>query len=112
MRGIDSQTGIGIGGMPHLRQSIRDILSTPIGSRVLRRDYGSRLLELVDRPYSSSLRLQLIAATAEAIAAWEPRISLVSVSVSQFGAGRLEVSMIASLVASEQVLEIEGIVVS
>lgn len=98
--------------MSHLRQSIRDILSTPIGSRVLRRSYGSRLSELVDRPYSSGLRLEVIAATAEAIATWEPRISVKNVSLSQFGGGRIEVSMTAELIASSQVLEIEGIVVS
>lgn len=98
--------------MPHLRQSLRDILATPIGSRVLRRDYGSRLFELVDRPYSSSLRLELIAATAEAIAAWEPRVSVQNISLSQFGGGRIEVSIRALLVASEEVVEIEGIVVS
>ena len=98
--------------MSHLRQSIRDILATPVGSRVLRRDYGSRLYQLVDRPYSSSLRLEVIAATAEAIATWEPRVSVKNVRLSQFGGGRIEVAMTAELVASEQVVEIEGIVVT
>ena len=112
MRGINIQDGRAIGGMAHLRQSIRDILSTPLGSRVLRRDYGSRLFSLVDRPFSSSLRLEVIAAPAEAIAAWEPRVEVVSVTVARIGAGHLEVSMRAVLVASEQVIDIEGITVS
>jgi Bacteriophage baseplate protein W len=47
MNGIDASTGKNISGLAHLRQSVRDILSTPIGTRVLRRDYGSRLPRLV-----------------------------------------------------------------
>ena len=34
----------------HIKQSIADILLTPIGSRIQRRDYGSRMPELIDRP--------------------------------------------------------------
>ena len=34
----------------HIDQSIGDILSTPIGTRVMRPDYGSRIPRLVDRP--------------------------------------------------------------
>ena len=34
----------------HLVQSIGDILTTPLGSRVLRRSYGSELPDLIDQP--------------------------------------------------------------
>ena len=47
MTGMDRETGKSLSGIEHLRQSIRDILTTPIGSRVMRRDYGSRLFELL-----------------------------------------------------------------
>lgn len=43
MLGTDANTGKALEGMAHLRQSIRDILGTPLGSRVMRRDYGSEL---------------------------------------------------------------------
>ena len=61
MQGLNSQTGGTVADLEHLRQSVRDILTTPIGSRVLRREYGSRLLELVDKPFTQSLRLDIIA---------------------------------------------------
>ena len=52
MRGMDRNTGRALEGIAHLRQSIRDILTTPIGSRVMRWEYGSRLFRLVDAPLS------------------------------------------------------------
>lgn len=41
MRGMNSETGKTISGIEHLKQSIVDILTTPVGTRVMRRDYGS-----------------------------------------------------------------------
>jgi uncharacterized protein len=79
--GLSNISGAPIDQDAHLGQSIRDILTTPIGSRVLRRGYGSRLLELLGRPLSASTIVDLIAATAEALAAWEPRIRLKRVQV-------------------------------
>ena len=72
--GLNQQTGTLLTGVPHLQQSIRDILTTPIGSRVMRRNYGSRLYELIDGPIHPGLFVLLYAATAEALAEWEPRI--------------------------------------
>src|SRR3546814_12586651 len=43
MIGVDRATGQRLDGNDHLAQSIGDILSTPIGTRVMRRDYGSML---------------------------------------------------------------------
>ncbi len=48
--GMNAATGRNLTGLDHLHQSIADILSTPIGTRVMRRDYGSRLPELIDAP--------------------------------------------------------------
>ena len=48
MIGMSAVTGKPLEGLDHLRQSIADILSTPIGTRVGRREYGSLLAELVD----------------------------------------------------------------
>ena len=42
MNGINATTGAALSGMDHLRQSIRDILTTRVGTRVMRRAYGSR----------------------------------------------------------------------
>ena len=48
MLGINAYTGESLSGLDHLRQSIADILSTPLNTRVMRRDYGSRIPELID----------------------------------------------------------------
>ena len=82
MRGIDAGTGGALDGVAHLRQSVRDILTTPVGSRVMRRSYGSRLFELVDTPVTPSLATRLVAATAEALDRWEPRYRVRRVGVS------------------------------
>ena len=58
----------------HIKQSIADILLTAKGSRVMRRDYGSNLYRLLDRPISSGLLLQISCACAMALKQWEPRI--------------------------------------
>ncbi len=87
--GLSNITGAPIDMEAHLRQSIRDILTTPIGSRVLRRSYGSRLLDLLGGPLNASKIVDLVAATAEALAAWEPRIRLTRVQVLEAtGAGQ------------------------
>ncbi|EGK3350948.1 GPW/gp25 family protein [Salmonella enterica] len=82
MNGVNCRTGKRLSGTAHLRQSVSDILNTPIGSRVLVRDYGSELFELVDSPRDDLLRLRIIAATAKALARWEPRLRLSTVKVT------------------------------
>lgn len=85
MIGMDRKTGKRLDGEGHIAQSISDILTTPVGTRVMRRDYGSRLFELVDAPLTTASRLLWIAATAGAIRRWEPRVLLKRVSVAADG---------------------------
>lgn len=73
---MNRSTGAAIGINAHIAQSIGDILTTPIGSRVMRRDYGSLLPDLIDAPFNDATRLQAYAATAMALMRWEPRIRL------------------------------------
>lgn len=82
MTGMDAVTGKIISGTAHLAQSIGDILSTPIGSVVMLRDYGSALFELIDAPANALTRSRIYAATATALARWEPRIRLTRVTLS------------------------------
>ena len=65
-----------------MRQSVSDILTTPVGSRVLVRDYGSDLFSLVDNPRDDLTRLRIIAASATALARWETRLKVTRVLVS------------------------------
>ena len=88
MIGINAATGERLDGDAHLAQSIGDILTTPIGSRVIRRDYGSTLFELLDQPMNAVLRLRLFAAVADALRRWEPRIALTRVGLAAEDATR------------------------
>lgn len=81
MSGMDRTTGKPLDGVDHLRQSIADILGTPIGSRIMRRSYGSQLPELIDQPDNSTTRVRIFSATAGALMKWEPRLRLSSVQL-------------------------------
>ncbi len=48
--GMSRSTGQALTDTDHIRQSIGDILRTPIGSRVMRRNYGSLLSAMIDQP--------------------------------------------------------------
>ncbi len=82
MIGLSVSTAARLSRSEHIRQSIADILTTPIGSRVMRRDYGARLFDLVDAPGNPTGALRMIAAAADALARWEPRIRVSSASLS------------------------------
>ncbi|MDO9607214.1 MAG: GPW/gp25 family protein [Brevundimonas sp.] len=72
----------------HLAQSIGDILTTPIGSRPLRRTYGSELPDLIDQPIDPRrLPIKIFAATAMALLAWEPRVRLSRVQLEAGASG-------------------------
>lgn len=86
MRGVSGTTGQAIDGAAHLVQSISRILTTPVGSRVMRRDFGSLLPQLVDQPFNAATRIRLFAATASALMRWEPRLRLTRVAIEQAGA--------------------------
>lgn len=93
MAGMSRTSGRQLGGDAHLSQSIADILTTPIGSRVMRRDYGSLLFELVDQPDNPRTRIRLFAAIAVALAKWEPRLRLTRVGLVRPAPGSLSVTV-------------------
>lgn len=77
----------------HLKNSVRDILTTPPGSRVMRREYGSLLPDLIDEPMNDTTRLQCMSATVTALARHEPRIALQNVDVNWRAGGRAVVTL-------------------
>src|SRR3546814_17693493 len=82
MSGMDRNTGAALHGDAHLRQSVATILSTPIGTRVGRRDFGSLLPALTDQPMTSSITLRPYADTAVALSRWEAPLRLRRVTLS------------------------------
>lgn len=92
-QGMNRNTGLGISDTEHVSQSMRDILLTPVGSRVMRREYGSLLSALIDMPQNPALRLQIMVACYSAIQKWEPRIKLTAISFETGDAGEMYVDI-------------------
>ncbi|MDR6163059.1 GPW/gp25 family protein [Pseudomonas fluorescens] len=96
---MNRETGAALDLVEHIAQSITDILTTRIGTRVMRREYGSLLPELVDQPFNDFTRLQVYAATVMALMRWETRISL------------SRIQFIGANVQGQAALEFEGTIV-
>ena len=109
MIGLDASTGKQLSGMAHLRQSVCDILTTPIGTRVMRRDYGSRLYRLVDAPMNDATRLDMMAASYEALETWEPRLTVDLVSVEMPEPGSVVVSIVGQYLPTGQHVTLDDI---
>jgi hypothetical protein len=109
MKGTSASTGKPLSGIDHLRQSIRDILITPIGSRVMRREYGSRLYQLIDAPINRSILLEIYAATAEALIRWEPRFRLQKVVAASAAPGEIVLDMTGVYLPDGKMITLDGI---
>lgn len=113
MNGINNTTGKSLSGIAHLKQSITDILTTPLGSRVMRREYGSRLFELIDAPLNASTIIDFYSATAEALKRWEPRFALDTVKAvnSDAAAGKIELLLVGEYLPTGETITLDGIII-
>ncbi len=91
--GMSRNDGQAIADTDHLRQSVRDILLTPQGSRLARREYGSLLSALIDQPQNPALRLQIMSVVYVALNRWEPRLTLDSITISSNFDGSMVVEL-------------------
>ncbi|OSD72749.1 baseplate assembly protein [Salmonella enterica subsp. enterica serovar Rough O:d:1,7] len=76
-----------------LWNSVNDILLTPLASRVMRRDYGSLVSDLIDSPQNAATRLQCMSAAVIALTRWEPRIALNKIDIRWLKDGRAEAEL-------------------
>ena len=108
MQGMDGKTGKSLTEIEHIQQSIRDILTTPLGSRLMRRTYGSRLYDLVDHPLDEVTLLEFYSATVDALTKWEPRVRVKSVS-HLVANGSVSLSLELEILRNSQSITMEGI---
>ncbi|MEI7222254.1 GPW/gp25 family protein [Pectobacterium carotovorum] len=101
--GMSRDSGQTLGDIEHIRQSVRDVLITPVGSRVMRRDYGSLLSALIDQPQNPAVKLQVMAACYMALLRWEPRITLKAINLTSTFDGKLAVDITGVLADSNAV---------
>lgn len=98
MSGMNERTGKAISDdREHIQQSIARILTTPVGSRVKRRTFGSLLPELIDHPGNPANQLRMMAATYMAIIRWEPRIMPTGVMINTEHSGRAMIDIQATM---------------
>lgn len=113
--GMSATTARPVDGLAHLHQSIRDILTTPIGTRVMRREYGSNLFELIDAPLTGETIARIYAATADALRKWEPRLKLTRVQVEALPEtaphGRVTIALEGEYLPEGRAIQLDGIVV-
>ena len=111
MNGMDENTGKLIGGEQHLRQSIRRIIMTPIGTHTLQRDFGSLVPFLVDKPMTEETALQINTAIIEALYKWESRIQSVESQLDADNLGNGELTFNLKVVYEGQEITLDGITV-
>lgn len=109
MQGMSRTDGKSLSGTDHIRQSVQDILTTPIGTRVMLSGYGSSLHQLVDHPENSVTGVRVVMATALALARWEPRIAVNNVVVVKAGGGSVIVSIQATDIEHQRAIFLENI---
>ncbi|WP_420866928.1 GPW/gp25 family protein [Citrobacter gillenii] len=91
--GMNQQDGTRLTELDHVRQSVRDILVTPVGSRLMRREYGSLIPDLIDEAQNPATRLRVMAATYGALCRWETRIRLTTINITSATDGSMVVDL-------------------
>jgi phage baseplate assembly protein W len=111
MDGMNGTTGRPLGGLAHLRQSIADILTTPVGSRVMRRDYGSRIFERMDAPITGELAAEIYADVVDALFNYEPRFEVSAVSVVSIAGGRIILDLEGKYLPTGETIKLDGLAI-
>lgn len=108
MIGLDRRTGQPLSGVAHLKQSIEDILTTPVGSRRMRPEYGSNLRRYVDLPVNEGWKSAVQAEVARALGRWEPRLKLERVRVVAVVGGQITLSLSGVYLGDGVVMEVSA----
>ncbi|PZW86740.1 MULTISPECIES: GPW/gp25 family protein [unclassified Pseudomonas] len=106
MIGMDRRTGQPLSGVTHLRQSIEDILTTPLGSRRMRPEYGSQLRRYVDLPVNEGWKSAVQAEVARALGRWEPRLKLERVKVVAVLDGQVSLALSGRYLGDDALVEV------
>ena len=101
MNGMNPKTGkISADTLEYIGQSIRDILSTPTGSRVMRREYGSALFDLLDAPLNRMTIAAIYAATASAVRQWCPMVRVKRVEINAVTVAGIQLTLHGTMTSS------------
>jgi phage baseplate assembly protein W len=82
----DALTGT-VDGFERVQQAIEVILRTRKGTRVQRRDFGSDIIGMIDRPMNEFTIMDAIMSIVEPIHKWEPEFRVKRVRVEEASSG-------------------------
>ncbi len=109
---MNINTGKTISEIAHIKQSIANILTTPIGSRIMRRNYGSRLFKKIDNPINGELVAEIYSDVVEALFTWEPRFEVEQVTVKSIKKGKITIDLEGSFLKEGKKIVLENIEIS
>lgn len=106
MMGMDRRTGKIISGIEYLRQCIEDCLTTPLGSRRQRPEYGSKIRRYVDLPVSGGWKSSVQAEAARALGRWLPQLKLEGVRVLAVVGGQITLQLKGEYLGESHLFEV------
>lgn len=89
-----------------INESINRILKTPLGSRTMRPEFGSKLYELRDRHFNDEYKLLAIRYAYEAIKKHEPRVKVEKVEFKLKPVSGIVILVIT--LANGEIVEVEN----
>lgn len=111
--GTDRESGRVISGVPYLRQRLADVINTPLGSLVARREFGSRMYEMTDRNIDRRFYMDAYVRLTQAVnnpANGLDDFKLDEMTVSPTGDGRVEIGLTGTYLSNGKPVTIEGII--
>ena len=82
-----------VGGVEDIDRSLRAIVSTAPGERVMRPNFGCRIWDLLFAPVDENATGLMAHAVRDAVAQWEPRVELEDVSVTAGAPGVVHIDI-------------------
>lgn len=106
--GMCRDTGAALFGVAYLRQRLADVINTPLGSLVGRRDFGSNIHEMVDKNVNRSFYMHCYMRLAEAInnkANGLEDFRLIEMQIERIDKGHFEFVITGELMGANVVVE-------
>ncbi|MET0465319.1 MAG: GPW/gp25 family protein [Chitinophagaceae bacterium] len=108
---MSRETGKDITEFNHLLQSVVDILTTPIGSRIDAPEYGANIFELFDRPMGPQWIALANYYAVIALDRWEPRLKILKIQYKMVNskAGRIVIDLWGAYLLGGRALKFQDV---
>jgi uncharacterized protein len=102
-------TGKPISELDSVRQSIMTILTTSIGDRILYRDFGASLDDMLDQPMNSLFVINLRSKIVDSIDKYEPRVAVKFIDIPELrpAEGYIKIRLYTLYIPNGQLITID-----